>query len=367
MTDISVIKMIISAAVWRIYPSWVNDKLRAWEGLGHSRMFWARLSRDDFRSKLEIISFLSGVTSVWESFFVSRAFETFGAKPSSSGAFGFDDVLEVSLKTPLRHRAFFASSDYDHEYFWQFPFLFSKAEPMLLDWQLWWSPGWAKHFSDGTSKTRMKTWLPRDGEIIRRRIIDRGRDWYESCAVIHGPKKKKKKGSQRVIGPSLNPSSSDKPVSFEEPVSETRCRYRFALRCCRVRGYTAVGRSGCSAGKAKKSSHLWHFPCRSPRRNELECTDLVHWTGAYALHHFSSRDAIIVVGSVLEKHFEFDGDFTPDQEKEIIFKRWPLWYQSWKPGMALNGLRNLCEKKKCLNISRITVNQWPQQNHLIYH
>ena len=75
MTDISVIKMIISVAVRRIYPSWVNDKLRAWEGFGHSRMFWARLSRDDFRSKLEIISFLSRVMSVSKSFFVSRAFE----------------------------------------------------------------------------------------------------------------------------------------------------------------------------------------------------------------------------------------------------------------------------------------------------
>ena len=59
-------------------------------------------------------------------------------------------------------------------------------------------------------------------------------------------------------------------------------------------------------------------------RNELEWTDLVHWT--VALHRFSSRDAIIVVRSVLEKHF--DGDFTPDQEKEITFKRWPPGYQS---------------------------------------
>ena len=106
-TDISVIKMIISVAVWRIYPSWVNDKLWAWEGLGHSGMFWARLSRDEFRSKLEIISFPSGVMSVSKSFFVSRAFERFGAKCSSSGAFGFGDVLGLFLKTPLRHRAFF--------------------------------------------------------------------------------------------------------------------------------------------------------------------------------------------------------------------------------------------------------------------
>ena len=108
MTDTSVIKMIISVALWRTYPSRVNDKLRAWEGFGHSGMFWARLSRDDFRSKLEIISFLSRVMSISKSFFfVSRAFERFGAKCSSSGAFGFDNVLGLFLKTPLRHRAFF--------------------------------------------------------------------------------------------------------------------------------------------------------------------------------------------------------------------------------------------------------------------
>ena len=84
-------------------------------------------------------------------------------------------------------------------------------------------------------------------------------------------------------------------------------------------------------------SHPWHFRCWSLRRNELECTDLVHWTEP--LHCFSSRDAIIVVGSVLEKHF--DGDFTPDQEKKITFKRWPPGYQSWKLGLALNGLNTV--------------------------
>ena len=110
----------------------MNDKLRAWEGLGHSGMPWARLSRDDFRSKLEIISFLSRVMSVSKSFFVSRAFERFGAKCSSSGAFGFDDVLGLFLKTPLRHRAFFANSDNDHKYFLKISFLLSKAELALL-------------------------------------------------------------------------------------------------------------------------------------------------------------------------------------------------------------------------------------------
>ena len=132
-------------------------------------------------------------------------------------------------------------------------------------------------------------------------------------------KKKKNQRSQRVIVRSLNPSSSTKPASFEEPVSKTQYRYRFALRSFHVHGCTAAGPPGCSAGTAKKSSHLWHFRCWSPRRNELECINLVYWREV--LYGFSSRDSIFVVGSVLEKHFE--GDFTPDQEKEITFKRWP--------------------------------------------
>ena len=53
----------------------------------------------------------------------------------------------------------------------------------------------------------MKTRLPRVGEI-ERMTIDRRRDWYESCAVIHGPEEKKTQGSQRVIVRRLKPSSS---------------------------------------------------------------------------------------------------------------------------------------------------------------
>ena len=87
-------------------------------------------------------------------------------------------------------------------------------------------------------------------------------------------------------------------------------------------------------GQRKKSGHPWHFRCWSPRRNELECINLLHWREA--LYGFSSRDAIIIFGFVLEKHFE--GDFTPDQEKEITFKRWPSGDQSWKLSLALNRL-----------------------------
>ena len=42
---------------------------------------------------------------------------------------------------------------------------------------------------------------------------------------------------------------------------------------------------------------------------------------------------------VLKKHF--DGDFTPDQEKDINFKRRPLEYQNQKLSLALNGLNGV--------------------------
>ena len=117
-------------------------------------------------------------------------------------------------------------------------------------------------------------------------------------------------------------------------------------------------------GKAKKSSHPWHFRCWSLRRNELECTDLVHWTGA--LHRFSSRDAIIVTGSVLEKHF--DGYFTPDQEKEIPCKRWPPGYQSWKLTLALNGPERVKHKmqrlKASINETSLVVHKNRKKNRL---
>ena len=57
----------------------------------------------------------------------------------------------------------------------------------------------------------MKISLPGVGEIERRKTISRRRDWYESFAVIHVQKRKKKtQRSQRVIVRSLNPSSSTK-------------------------------------------------------------------------------------------------------------------------------------------------------------
>ena len=155
----------------------------------------------------------------------------------------------------------------------------------------------------------MKTSLPGVGEIEQRRTSDRRRDCNESLAVIHGPKEKKNTRKSACDCAKSQPFIIDKPASFDESVSKTKYRYRFSLRCFHVRECTAAGRSGCSAGTAKESGHPRHFRCRSPTRNELECINLVYWREV--LYGFSSRDAIIVVGSVLQKHFE--GEFTPDQ------------------------------------------------------
>ena len=204
-------------------------------------------------------------------------------------------------------------------------------------------PGWDGHRTRLCSRCVPPFFLPFSlppSEIERRRTIDRHRDWYKSCAVIHGPKEKKNNEVSVWLceGSTLHHLQTSEfwGACFREPTSLPFRTSLFWWTWMHV-----AGRSGCSMGKAKKSSHPWHVRCWSLRRNELECTDLVHWTEA--LLRFSSRDAIFVVGSVLEKHF--DGDFTPEQEKDIT-KRWPPGYQSWKLGLALNGL-NVVEKQNC--------------------
>ena len=335
MTDISVIKMIISVAVWRIYPSWVNDKLRAWEGLGHSGMFWARLSRDDFRSQLEIISFLSRVMSVSKSFFLFPALLK-DLAPNVQAPGLLVSMMFCGSFWKLRSFTghFLRTLTTTISISWKFPFFFPKQSRFYLP------------DSYGDPKSEQSTLV-----MVRRKLewkldfraLARSSAEGPSIVVAIGTSRvrwsmvqKRKKNTRKSACDcaKAQPFIIYKPASFEEPVSETRRRYRFALRCFRGRRCTAAGRSACSAGTAKKSSHPWHFRRWSLRHNELECTNLVHWTEA--LHRFSSRDAIIVVGSVLEKHF--GSDFTPDQEKEITFKRWPPGYQSWKLGLALNGL-----------------------------
>ena len=194
------------------------------------------------------ISFRSRVTSNLKSFlYPAQNVQAMGLLVSTMSWRSF-----WKLRSAIGHFFFFANSNYDHEYFLKSSFLFSEAEPVLLAWQLWRSPGWVNQFGDGTSTTRMKTWLPGVGETKHRRpsiVVAIGTRGVPPHPWSKGEKKYKEVSVWLYEGFIIY-----KPANFEEPVFETRCRYRFALRCFPGRGCTAVGQSGCSAGKAKKSS-----------------------------------------------------------------------------------------------------------------
>ena len=68
----------------------------------------------------------------FEEFFVSCAFVKFGAKRSSPGTFWFYDVLEVCLKTGLRHWAFSCELRLRPRVFFEKFHSFFKAESVLL-------------------------------------------------------------------------------------------------------------------------------------------------------------------------------------------------------------------------------------------
>ena len=212
MTDISVIKMIISVAVWRIYPSWVNGKLWAWEGLGHFGMFWARLSGNDFRSKLEIISFLSRVMFISKSFLFPALLQNLAPNVRALGLL-VSTMSWSSLKTALRHLAFSCELRLRPRVFFENFFSFFKAEPVLLAWQLWWSPGWAKLFGGGSSKTRMETCFPGVGEIERRRTVDRRRFYYSTSRLRWSMVSKRDRSPMK--------SACDYPLSSTKTSEET--------------------------------------------------------------------------------------------------------------------------------------------------
>ena len=214
--------------------------------------------RFSFEARKYLFSFQS-YDRFEEFFFVSRAFENLAPNFQALRLLVSTMSWRFFLKTPLRHRAFFCQLRRHglrpQVFFLKISFLFSKTEPVVLALPIWRSPSWAKHFGDGTSKTRMKTWLLCVGEIERREgpwiVVAIGTSRVQQSMV---QKKKKTQGSQRVIVRRLNPSSSTNQLVFEEPVSETRCRYRFALRCFRRTWVVQLQDSQAAArGKRRKA------------------------------------------------------------------------------------------------------------------
>ena len=93
--------------------------------------------------------------------------------------------------------------------------------------------------------------------------------------MVQKRKKKKTQRSQSVIARRINPSSFAKSASFRSlfwrPNVATVLHFTVFLY---VDAQLQVGQAA-ARGRAKRSSHPWHFRCWSPKRNELECTDLV--------------------------------------------------------------------------------------------
>ena len=227
MTDISVIKMIISVAVWRIYPSWVNDKLWAWEGLGHSGMFGARLSRDDFRSKLENISFLFRVMSVSKSFLFPALLKNLAPNIQALG-FWFrwclGGLFENSAPSP---GMFLRTPTTTTIIFWEFPFVFPKQSRCYLQADSYGDP-------QAEQSTLVMVRWKLEWNLTSGRWRDRAQKDHRSLSrlvpvVCGDPWSKREKNTTKSACDcaKAQPFIIYKPASFEEPVSETRCRYRF--------------------------------------------------------------------------------------------------------------------------------------------
>ena len=170
-------------------------------GVGGTRPLWNVLGeaiegRFSFEARNYLFSFQSYVR--FEEFFCFPRFWKIWRQMFKLWGFWFRQCFGALFENSAPSSGIFLRALTTTSISWKFPFFFSKAEPVLLVWQVWRSQVWANHFGGGTSKTRMKTRLPGVGEIERRRTINRRRDWYESCAMIHGPEERKKKKRKEV-------------------------------------------------------------------------------------------------------------------------------------------------------------------------
>ena len=181
-------------------------------GVGGTRPLWNVLGeaiegRISFEARNYLFSSRSYVR--FEEFFVSRAFERFGAKCSSSGAFGFDDVLGLFLKTPLRHRAFFCELLLRPQVFLEnflsffqsragFTCLTAMAIPSLSKALWWW---YIENQYENSTSGRWRDRAQKDHRSSSRLV-------QVVCDDPWSRREKKTQGSQRVIVRRLNPSSS---------------------------------------------------------------------------------------------------------------------------------------------------------------
>ena len=151
---------------------------------------------------------------------------------------------------------FLANSDYDHEYFLKISVLFSRQSRCYLP------DSYGDRQAEQSSLVVVRRKL--EWNLIFGHWRDRAqKDRRSSSRLVRvacgDPWSKRDKSPMKsACDYPLSPRPAKparKPASFEEPVSETRCFYRFAIRCFPACGCTAARWSGCRSGTAKKSSH----------------------------------------------------------------------------------------------------------------
>ena len=304
-------------AAWRIYLSWVNDKLWACEGLGHSGMFWgeALRGRFSFEARNYLFSFPSYVH--FEEFFCFPRFCKIW-RQTFLPAFGFDDVLELFLKTALRHSAFSCELRLRPQVFFENFFSFFKAEPVLLAWQLWWSPGWAKLFGGGSSKTRVETWFR---ELAR--SIAEGPSIvvaFSTSRLRWSMVQKRQKPDEVSLWLSfiVYKNQRGKQRALRSPFPRPNVFYRFAIRCFPVCGCTVAPRV--HENKSRQLHTMGSVTAEFEVRHRWRTTTL--FSGRYALNaehvHARSLQKLDIFGW----HFRLGLHFACTCSSKYSVQRW---------------------------------------------
>ena len=234
------------SATWRIYPSskwssqwpydgyirhgWTTSCGRGWD-LATLECFWRGYRGTIFVRSSKLSLFFPELCPFRRVFSFPRAFERFGAKCSSSGAFSLDDVWGLFFENFAPSPGIFLRTlTTTTSISWKFPFFFPKQSQFYL-------PDDPKSEQSTLVMVRQKLEWKLDFRALVRSSAE-----GPSIVVAIGTsrarwsmvQKRKKKNTRKSACncAKAQPFIIYKLASFEEPVSETRRRYRFAL--CRM-------------------------------------------------------------------------------------------------------------------------------------
>ena len=149
MTDISVIKMIISVAVWRIYPSWCEWQVASVGGTRPLRNVLGEALEGRFSFEARNYLFSCQSYARFEEFFCFPCFWKIWRQMFKLWGFWFRRCLRGLFENSAPSLGTFCELQLRPQvFFGKFSFFSpkqspAKQSPVLLAWQLWRSPVWA--------------------------------------------------------------------------------------------------------------------------------------------------------------------------------------------------------------------------------